>query len=96
MVLPAFEVEAVVEAEFFAFGDEAEGDDPDAAAGDDGFAVGFAGVVDEAGGIPVEIAVEVVFFVEDEEVDGGVAGFAGFVEEGVAAAVAFGFGDFFA
>ena len=57
MILPALELELVVEGDLLAGGDVAQRDDPDASVDDVGGAVRFAGVVGEAGDVPVEVAV---------------------------------------
>ena len=36
---------------------------------DIGFAVGVAGMVDEAGGVPGHVAVDIVFIVQGEDID---------------------------
>lgn len=59
------------------------------------FAVGIAGMVDESRGVPGDIAVNVVSFVEFEEIDGAFC-FAGFGELFIGALVRLCFGEFLA
>lgn len=93
MILPGFEVEAVIEAQFGPFRDVPGGDEPDGAADDLSLAIWFAGVVDEAGIVPWDVAVDVVFFVEDEDIDRSLAADGAAFDLGVAAADGFCLGD---
>lgn len=96
MILPGFEVEAVIEAEFGSFRDVLGGDEPDGAADDLGLTIRLAGVVDEPGIIPRDVAVDVVFFIEDEDINRALAAEGAAFDLGVAAAGGFRLGDFVA
>lgn len=87
---------AVVKAEFFAKCDVFSGDDPDAAAFVDGFAVVFAAVVDVFGYVVRHIAVEIIALVELEDVHHATFIFATLGFAGDSAAMRFGLGDLFA
>ena len=62
-------------------------DYPDTSANDGGFAVGCAGMIDEAGGIPLNIAIEIEFLIQNKQINGTIASLARFPEMGHAPAV---------
>ena len=96
MLVPVFQVEAVVEGEFLAFHDVALGAEPDAVAGLQGLAVGIAGMVEQAGGVLGGAAVQVLLVVQRKDVHRGHAGLAMACHAGLGAALGLGFGDPFA
>ena len=93
MILPGFEVEAVIESEFGSFRDVLGGDEPDGATDDLGLTIRLAGVVDEPGIVPRDVAVDVVFFIEDEDIDRALAADSAAFDLGVAPADGFRLGD---
>ena len=73
VILPGFEIEAIVVGKFLAFGDWAEGMDPEAVLIVPDFGIRIARVVDEACLVLDAGAIEVPFLVERENVDGAAA-----------------------
>ena len=69
-----FQCVSVIECQFIVFANVAKGDEPDFAFDVLSFAVGVAGMIGESGNVPVEVAIEVVLFVEIENVDGPFVG----------------------
>lgn len=91
-----FNVVAVIEGNFLAFGDVLEGVEKEAVVLIHHFAIGRAGMIDQAGWIPRFVPVEVVRLVEVEDVNRGGTRMPGRFQQGQPAAVGFLFIDQFA
>ena len=78
MILVAVHVESVIEGEFLACFDGGEGVDEDPLSLDPRLAIRLAGVIDEAGGVPGHVAIDVQLAREREDVDRGIPALLGF------------------
>ncbi len=93
MLLPVLDVVAVIVTEFFALWDITQCTNPDVAAYHRWLAVRVTGMVDEAGGIPCDESVDVVTFVQFENVNGSTASAFRFCDEFIGALSGLRFGE---
>ena len=60
---------AVIVGQFFPVSDIPEGHYPDCAGSDVDFTIGITGVVDRAGGVPEDLAINIIAVIESKNID---------------------------